>query len=669
MVGARADSQLFDGIVHSQNVLSFGWKGITRPLTADFYDGPILAVSFLKFRDDLLKDRGVQFEYSVAAKLHETFGSSQEVAVNVLGSLGWSEMIVLIAGRDIEEVTRAAFRIRAWEQREGEPTFLSSITLPSVNYQYLMNDEGLITGPPSLAGKVLPNISVVCRPEAEAYVAKLAEEFFPRSRFVVTHTLGKTDIQISGTKADGDSESGNLVDFADLVFKLQSFRARILQEAPESVHSTSTIIGHPDAYPTSNHSEGGEAVASSGTRPASRGGAFSLESVVPDRKAMQLIAEGPPEMENQTLFAILERLFFLFNAHARNPLLAGAFEDLLPFMRTLKENIEKVRVWPDEVGEEFRQLPSMMPTVIQAFSQRMSGTHSYLLEADDAFLTYPTGIQRVLTAANAIPRTAVESAGLAWKGFVTMGQPNVSWARNHHGAINVPMESMLRPRDWILLYHEIGHEIGHITRLLDRDEVRKFVNEELGLSGLDSHESLNLVWEIFSDLFSFQFGFGADLDRYIGHVWTFLAKRLNSAQDAREYFSRLLFVSCYANGKKKLTDDDQEWLAAESNRLAMAVDEVLSRREWLSPQQAYEDVWKYRHVLPLLTDQVGRLAEPGLYEDEQFEGTDEGRVVKLNSRTIPHFLQSLNEAASFQESIAALLSLWDMEMRARKRPL
>jgi hypothetical protein len=502
------------GIRGANKILAFHWLAATESsgLSVENGKGDVWALSFFRFNEALVKRSGARIELMLAEEWHRHIQPIQPgVTLDVLGTTGWAELLLLIRGSKFNQVAKALSSIsqQIVTPRGHEPTLLPAKTLSIFGIDFELtkkrNRHVLRTRlkesfKPGTG--VFPSFSITCPPSAMNVVNKYCRSHFGKGAEV----FGATDFLFQPKGASWGKFIAEILDFRkNLTGKIYSTSANILV-APKALAEA--------AYKVQPK------------RPLK----------MPYPKASCITRWG------STLEHRLRNLYFALSNLLQDPLIGDCFEDLRLFAETrlpLALNIF------DSKDEDQRDLLyELVELLAYATEERAHGAFLSLEHLESSLSPTKGGIQRILAAVESIPRTLLARVGKRWNGFVVAGYHN-EYFSSHYEILNLPFEYLFKPEQWCGLFHEVGHAAFFDKDFYDMDglEMSNLISRAVPSAAKDDPEYIKwkeLAWEIGADMFDLYFCYGKDLDSFLTNIWPFITQ--GSGRISSERFRRYFLV-------------------------------------------------------------------------------------------------------------------------------
>ncbi|MDZ4064387.1 MAG: hypothetical protein U1E22_06935, partial [Coriobacteriia bacterium] len=521
----------------------------------------LLGLTLIKLKPELLARGDVTIERQLVAALSEYVESAKlRVSHVLLGGLGWSEIILLVAGDSFGDVLSAiaattSVVVTSYDHNDAEQPVerltLKSHTTVGISREIIEKERfselSEIVGGRS---RLQLELHIARYPEFDAELKSfLVEEVgVPREVFG-TYDLAVT---MSGKTA------GTCVE--DVLRLREAFAGKLIATTTDVTRRSAS----PSVPPEERQSEASESVTNHAP------GRLPEALVVPlDESLFQQASEVDPG-----LGSLLRNLFATFRNYELDPLLRDTVADMRPFVTWFAESLP-IMINAPGYHQDLERALEMYSLGIQ---QRVAGTYTSLGEMQLPSL-YRGGIHRIIQAASVIPRAMLAKVGIRWTGFIVFGAAR-AYRKDVGGIINLSTDMLYRPEEWWGLFHEVGHEYWYNKPVFDPGgEIDRFAHLQLGE---DSHDALKnltrVMWEALADVYDFVVGFDRNCEDYYAVVWRYLARSdHDSRDDLLFYFTRALCVHLYARTEDGPNDID---LTHEAGQLLGAL------ALHVSPQQA-----------------------------------------------------------------------------------
>ncbi len=491
------------GIINSVVFDCFTWR--TKDKSAnwgetfsfDRINQPLLGIVFYKMKPSVFKTSPAGIDRAFMDLFKRENASA-------LGCFGWADAIALWSGNSMVEMVRQMDKMAAVHIKKGkglvERLALKTYSFCTVRFDYcrkiLEGGESPKEGTDYIVldpmTEVYAALELSCRPDAHR---KVVEECKTKFKIAPILSLGKEDLILNINTGDWPQFLKTLLFFRrDFKNEIYSTCVRIFNKTvpdyPEEVESTPS--------PT-----------------------YRVEI---DRFLGKILREDFGE-------SLLRELYTL-NHFAQNELLADDVKGLLPFV---KQFLEEYLGNPELEG--FESLLQLMETGI---NQRLVGAYVGTEDFHSGTQYDKGGIQKILTAAEVIPRTLLAWAEVPWNGFIVLGSaPDY---RHDLDIINLPGKTWHDPTAWWGIFHETGHIYAFYHKAFPNEYLDKIAREmilSLPIEPIDEDRAnvaggtiygtaLRYLTEIIADAFDLRYGFVSQADLYLKTVWPYLIKEHES---------------------------------------------------------------------------------------------------------------------------------------------
>ena len=653
------------GITASVEYVCYKWQALRGRQNASFQmqflKKPLIGLCFLKINPLLTQGLGLLPELKLAR-----FVQSERQSVQMLGTLGWSEVILVIS-----DVSVASILHRLGENYQRlilQTTPRGGLTLAEKTFTILGHDLGLQTQrgkrelPVSIAAEVRRgglevHFSATCTPRAMTSLEASARSHFSLESTGdtrVTLCLGARDL-------DFTVPIKNIKTLKALLRRLDAFRRE---------NQASLIRTHTELQYRVNH-QGWPTLAMGRKRTV-------LLGLTP-RQARQLVKMGPEGTSVATAI-------YHFNNLIANWLLLDAFSDMARSLEALKWYALQRSNKPLDVSIR-NSLVTRLQYIQQAVSQRYQGAYLGVEEIPwgSSFGIQPAGIgiQRILKALESYAGESLLRFGKRWGGFVLMGRHRAPTMEHSEDILLVPYSEALDIRKHWAMSHEIMHILEHLTP------------EELSLSTIckscgkailrESERDGKMLHESITDIMEHQLSCQRSVVVYLRIVWRYLRDGLFELTSKDQLASYVIrgFAVYYSDTRRRigrdLTREEVDVLFFRKfvtllTRLNVDLSplNVLDDRDQSHLKVAYNYFCdKILPYLPHVQIRVDRLKEVArrrrdapMKVNKLIENIYRGRIIGPHDTARPDAIawgiatKQVQRRGSGSEAVAWLLSLW-----------
>jgi len=465
---------------------------------------PLIAVCFLKINPDITRRYGLLPELSFASYIRKELPE-----VQMLSSLGWSEVIFLISEKSVERILTAigvhvshlmfgyeSKRPRHFTRSFAEKTVtMIGHSLRVTSTTSSVRSKVIVPLGKSSDWSLTVNHSIACKPRAAATLSKAAQLWFnikrPQSR------LGTRDLEFELPLA-------GLTTLNELLEKIDGYA----KAYSDLLIRTHTVFKYTKPGSPSSHSAGA-ALRS------------PLAVTLTPKQAASLSAGG---LEPTAVATAV----YQFNNLMNTDVSADVYIDLLRFIVGLKNHtLKRVR----KAGAELRlsttfrrSLAHRLSELDIALAQRSQTVFAGFKESP--FGIYPTGIglQRVIKALEGYATSVLKRNGHSWNGFVRFGHL-ASRMEHFTDILVVPMDATVCARRHWSFTHEIMHVLQTVNPSLSIRSLKRcdqFANEIDGPEVEIGSETWFVLLESLVDVLDYALCCNVDLSTYLSTVWRFL---------------------------------------------------------------------------------------------------------------------------------------------------
>jgi hypothetical protein len=664
------------GITASTEYVCYKWQSCDKGARPTFamrgLSKPLVGLCFLKINPLLTQRHGLIPELDLAE-----FFRSEVASVQMLGTMGWSEVILVIPDDSLEGVLRRIgqeFPNLIFRSASSRRETFAEKTLTMIGHDLDVSDPKaqkpkLVSIPEELRRNNILEVhfSASCTPRAmtsiEAYAQKhfkLEKESAPR----VTFRLGVRDLDFkvawTGIKT-----------LNDLLSRLDQFRL----DNRNALIRTHTELQY----------------RITGVKwPSSRSRIDQRKTVMlrlSPAEARKLVLRGPAGTAVATAV-------YHFNNLVENPLLLDAFSDMARALKSLKQEALKLKT-PLSVATR-SELLVRLQYLQQAISQRYQGAYLGVEEApwgaSFGIQQAGMGIQRILKALELYAGELLLRLGKRWGGFVLVGRHRSPTMEHSEDILLVPPGDALDARK----HWAMSHEIMHILQFLAPDQFSlKSLrtpenNEQLSEFELQG----KLLQESMTDIMEFRLSCTCPVHKYLEIIWRYLKDgvfELTSRPQLSSYLIRsfaVFYDSRLGGLGRRVAEKEIEHLFHHDfmkllNQFSVDLSPLRENDEQgqsylrLTFDSFVENVLPY---LPLVRERVDTLSASVRVRRPSKEAVagavarlKDGRIVSPDDMILPdaiawELVSRNGQDPSSSETIAWLLSLWHYYQVQKRGP-
>ncbi|MBI5967105.1 MAG: hypothetical protein HY882_04510 [Deltaproteobacteria bacterium] len=487
------------GIINSLVFDCFTWKTKDKSdnwgetFSFERIDRPLLGIVFFKMKPSIFKSSPTEIDWAFM----DLFKGKNASA---LGCFGWADAIALWSGNSMVELARQMDKITTVHVRNRKGHFVERLALKTYSFCTIRFDYcrqvlegGELPGAPKHdiapdpMTEVYAALELSCRPDAHR---RVVEECRTKFKVDPILSLGKEDLILNIATLNWPEFLKTLLFFRkEFTNELYSTCVRIFNK---------TIPAYQEA----------------GSTPS------PTYKVDIDRFLEKILKEDFGE-------GLLCELYAL-NQYAQNELLADDVKGLLAFVEQFLENYLGNR--------ELEGFESLLQLLETGINQRLVGAFVGTEDHHSGIQYSKGGIQKILTAAEVIPRTLLSWVGVPWNGFIVLGSaPDY---RHDLDIINLPGKTWHDPTAWWGIFHETGHIYAFYHKAYSNKYLDKIAREMIlplpleqidedranVAGGTDYGTALRYLTEIIADAFDVRYGFVSQADLYVKTVWPYLLK-------------------------------------------------------------------------------------------------------------------------------------------------
>lgn len=583
-------SGIADRLLGYEELMCFGWSDTTDNVL-DWKGDPAWVIASLKLDQGLRDEHGLPLEYAVAKWVEKRLNpKGREVRATTFGTLGRSEVVIVIAGLSMQAVMEAAntaqhlnvdqlskwlpsYESNRYGKDRDENVFVGTFALPCL---HIGSDlDGQINGwwaedatLETLSDRLDFSVHVGCETGAIAHVERMINDWVSVNDvdLAVNRVFGDTGLIVRGVCAP------------EMPASVPNARAG---RSPVHMSSARNLLRILYAV---RHAAG---VLSTATTLCVAG-ANERSTVVPtrvkdsaelaDRRAIAFsewldhLLQLELRIDNPRIapWSELAQLFARYRVAEADPLNEDLIRNLSSFVNRVFLTLgrfaadKKAHLWVDqETRRSLDVYSEVLPLFQTGLAQRLSGAHLDRWRGAGVFSGLRTyGVHRVLTVLDALVKASLASIldetgqPLTWVGFVVFDYPNLV-SHLPFEVVNIRRHHLMRPHNWWRAVHACGHVLFDKVNFKSNPEcantIRRLTDKLMDLKrtsrrGEAFDLALDLVQEVTADIFTFRVGFGGNWISYRDAIWAKVDLQFDGVTDAEEFslqFLRLMFVRLY----------------------------------------------------------------------------------------------------------------------------
>jgi len=549
-----------DGITASNSLLCFPYMGTNSNDTFKMLNKfAFTGINMIK----LATNENISIDKS-EEKLLNYIEDKKIENYNILGTIGWNEIILLIGDNDIQKLSLNMLSLSYEEKLECfiEKTF----SIISIRYRIIRNIDvkkdlatvkRKLSKVPSLNKKIpediFPSIMISSHPSFYNYI----NSYWIYCDYTTRDVLGVNDILITNNTKVPKTWSHFL---SCLLYFRYKFKDKIF--------STSTLLNLRKKIPSN------EAYIKK----------FDFMDIPSPcsttYKAIPICKFKTSSLKKYfgTKAHFVANNLFSLNSLLQNSSIRGVFNDMAFYPNSIlkigkmyfeeaqgkkrkAKRPKQIYPWRRPVSIEDAGL-RMANAITEGIQARSYGIFTDLDHPKSAYSRIRGGVQRAILATEVIPHSIMSKLRYNWDGFISIEDPKFTHINE---VIKIPSEALWRPELWWALYHETGHVF--LTRVNWVSENEKIIKE---LISETSRPDLffNFLEELVAELFGYEIGFFGNYDLYLEVLLEYLADIETTQRkyvDIVAYFLRILFVKIFSLRfiENKINDDqwnDEEYL-------------------------------------------------------------------------------------------------------------
>ena len=515
------------GITASTEYVCYKWQGSGRRAKPTFQLGklsqPLVGLCFLKINPLLTQKHGLVPETGLAR-----FIRTREPSVQMLGTMGWSEIVLVISDKSLAGILRRIgkkYPSLIFQLAGAKHEAFAEKTLTMLGHDLDVSDPNakkpkkVSIGGELRNGDLEVHFSASCTPRAMASIEAYAQKRFKieKSDARVTFRLGVRDLDFTVPLDD----IGTL---NDLLARLDEFRLD---------NANALIRTHTELQYRVRDTD------------------WPLAKLKPDLRRILLLRLSASEARKLVALgsagASVATAIYHFNNLIENRLLLDAFSDMTRAVINLKQSALKLKSPLSVAARSI--LETRLQHLQQAISQRYQGAYLGVEESPwgASFGIQPAGmgIQRILKALELYSTELLLRLGKRWGGFALVGRYRGPTMEHSEDILLVPPGDALDARKHWAMSHEIMHILQHLAPEQFSLASLKATNDEETLSEFEVPGKLLL--ESMTDIMEFRLSCTLPVQDYLRIVWHYLADglfELTSRHQLASYVIRSFAVYC-----------------------------------------------------------------------------------------------------------------------------
>lgn len=480
-------------------------------------ENPFTSISFI--RKPKNTDNPVQMENNLLNRIKD--GANDGIERNVLGTLGWSEIVFLASGKSINKVIKETLWLANSEINFGAKKTYSLITigydqLPEKKIIELGRDaikkylKDITNIKENVDKKISVSLKITSSPESTKEIVDFIKN---DTKIDCLHIIGKEDIYLDLSKKNKWESI-----FAEILLLRNKFKEKIL--------STNTVIN---------------------VKFEQTGKDNNLEDINPTYKHDYSYQKLKLIFENQAIQ--LAYVFNTLNGLFQNKIIGDAYDDMEKYPNFIEW-------WPNSQcfpkDQKIIFASEVITNIKNGAALRTYGTHGTIDEISGSFARLRGGAHVSLGAISFFPNYMYKkhSIGKAnWEGFVASDHPFFS---TMHMVLNVPPKALWRPEMWWALFHEIGHMfVKYIPDFIceEQEDLKIFLAQKG-----DAIPWLDFVEELAVEFFGYKMAFFEDYDLFVKKLWRYIEeihKKNYLYSSPHNYAVRTFFMKLYSDTFEK----------------------------------------------------------------------------------------------------------------------
>ena len=649
------------GILKSIDLLCYSYKiDEAKSLLNSIRNSNLIGLSLLKVDPSTQRsypaiERSLR-EYIIEQKRNRF----SEGFIGLLGSIGWNEIIMIIALDNINKIVEELLGMSSVLVRGRHlPVLAKTLSYVCVNYRCMPTfgilKKGLkhikahLNKYPFLRDSKIgpegaPSVEITAKPT----YANRIKEYFNREGFKTYDLLGKVDLSFEPLPDQT---------WADCLATVLDFRQNFYFKAFST--STRLRLKSLERKATQPERAHGRSVASD----------FSYQTI--------------SEKYGNRVAASLANHLYSFNSLIQNPIYGSAFLDMVNYPKHILDTGNELGV-----NERLHLVHGARDVLRYGSELRLCGTFQSIEEETGKFSEIQGGGQRALLALEYLPYRVFQRLKREWNGFIVTSHYDKLMHVNE--VIQVPIYTLWNPQNWWTLYHEIAHIwIDVLPQVVSYDvpEIEEFL-----IIKSNPRYWLGKLTELAAEIVGFEMGFFGDYDLFFRLYWKHISgidPTQRAMYDFGDYAMRSFFTLLFWRGfSNNLTTAKAEkdfmnvdFLYREFLKHLEEIEKSIGRRlfhgerHFLAAEKAQQCSELYRfasHLASHVTSHRLRLSRKHLNSsntEDVLRSLSRGKIwwdnISCPEAVVYRILRMKN--VDFEKSMAAVITFWNRQVALLKR--
>jgi hypothetical protein len=581
-------------------------------------------------------------------------------SVGLVGSIGWNEIIMIIALDNINRIVEELLGMSSVLVRKRNlPVLAKTLSYVCFNYRCMPTSSVLKKGLKHIKAHLnkypflrdskigpegAPSVEITAKPT----YANRIKKYFHREGFKAYDLLGKVDLSFEPLPDQT---------WADCLATVLDFRQNFSFKA----FSTSTRLRL-------------KSLEGKATQP--RESPWTVDCVDFSYQTLS-------EKYGEPVAASLANHLYSFNSLIQNPIYGSAFLDMVGYPKHILDTGNEL-----DINARLRLVHGAREVLRYGSELRLCGTFQSIEEETGKFSEIHGGGQRALLALEYLPYHVFQRLKRSWNGFIITSHYDKLMHINE--VIQVPINTLWNPQNWWTLYHEIAHIWIDVSPEVVSYEVPEIL--EFLIVKSNPRHWLGKLMEFAAEAVGFELGFFGDYDLFFKLYWKHISgidPTQRAMYDFGDYamrsFFTLLFWQRFGNNLTTAKGDKDfknvDFLYSEFLKHLEKIEKTVGRRffhgkeHFLAAEKAQQCSELYgfaSHLASYVTKHHLRLSKKHLNSrntENIIRNLSKGRIwwdkISCPEAVVYRILQMKN--VDFEKSMATVITFWNQQVSGLKQ--
>lgn len=649
------------GILKSIDLLCYSYKiDKAKSLLNSIRNSNLIGLSLLKVDPSTQRsypdiERSLR-EYIIEQKKNRFL----EGFLGLVGSIGWNEIIMIIALDNINRIVEELLGMSSVLVRKRNlPVLAKTLSYVCFNYRCMPTSSVLKKGLKHIKAHLnkypflrdskigpegAPSVEITAKPT----YANRIKKYFHREGFKAYDYLGKVDLSFEPLPDQT---------WADCLATVLDFRHNF----PFKAFSTSTRLRL-------------KSLEGKATQP--RESPWTVDCVDFSYQTLS-------EKYGEPVAASLANHLYSFNSLIQNPIYGSAFLDMVGYPKHILDTGNEL-----DINARLRLVHGAREVLRYGSELRLCGTFQSIEEETGKFSEIHGGGQRALLALEYLPYHVFQRLKRSWNGFIITSHYDKLMHINE--VIQVPINTLWNPQNWWTLYHEIAHIWIDVSPEVVSYEVPEIL--EFLIVKSNPRHWLGKLMEFAAEAVGFELGFFGDYDLFFKLYWKHISgidPTQRAMYDFGDYamrsFFTLLFWQRFGNNLTTAKGDKDfknvDFLYSEFLKHLEKIEKTVGRRffhgkeHFLAAEKAQQCSELYgfaSHLASYVTKHHLRLSKKHLNSrntENIIRNLSKGRIwwdkISCPEAVVYRILQMKN--VDFEKSMATVITFWNQQVSGLKQ--